>query len=57
MDSDGNKEGNGNCNKGGGPVMATATKRAMVTAIRVVGDEEGNGDGNNSNADDNECGG
>jgi hypothetical protein len=29
--------------------MATATKRVMATATRVVGDKEGNGNGGKSN--------
>jgi hypothetical protein len=33
---DGNEVVDGNGNKGGGQVMATATKRAMVTAMRVA---------------------
>jgi hypothetical protein len=45
----GNKEGNGNGNKGVGQRTAMATKRAMGTATRVAGKEEGKGgmgDGN-----------
>jgi hypothetical protein len=34
-----------------------ATKRAMVTAKRVAGNKEGNGDGGKSNGDGNEGGG
>jgi hypothetical protein len=34
-----------------------ATKRVMATATRVVGDEEGNGDGSKSDGDGNENGG
>ncbi len=33
------------------------TKRAMATASRVVGDEEGNGDGGKSNDNGNKGGG
>ncbi len=58
MDCHGDKEGNGNSNEGAGQAMATATKRAMVTVMgtRVVGDEEGDGDGLKSNSDGNEGG-
>ncbi len=41
----GDKEGVGDGNKGGGQVTAMAMKRAMATAMRVVGNKEGNGDG------------
>jgi hypothetical protein len=34
-----------------------ATKRAMLMATRVVGDEEGNGDGGKSDGNSNEGGG
>ncbi len=43
------KEGDGDGNKGGGQAMVTATKRAMATASRVAGNEEGNGNGDKSN--------
>jgi hypothetical protein len=33
--------------------MAAATKRAMVTAMRVADNEEGNGDGSESNGNGN----
>jgi hypothetical protein len=41
VDCNGNKEGNGNGNEGGGQERATATKRAMATAMAVVGGKEG----------------
>jgi hypothetical protein len=34
-----------------------ATKRAMATVTRMVGDKEGNGDGGKSNGNDNKGGG
>jgi hypothetical protein len=37
--------------------MATLTKRAMVTATRVAGNKEGNGDGRMSDGDGKEGGG
>jgi hypothetical protein len=40
-----------------GEWIATATKRAMVTATMVAGDKEGYGDGCKSNGDGNEGGG
>ncbi len=36
----GNKEVNGNSNKGGGQAMVAVAKRAMVTATRVAGDKK-----------------
>ena len=39
----GNKEGKGNGNKGGRQATMMATKRVMVTAMRVAGKEEGKG--------------
>ncbi len=56
MDYDSIKEGNGDSNEGGGQVTAMAMKRAMATATRVVGDEEGNGNGGKSNGDGNKGG-
>ncbi len=38
MDCDGDKEGNGDGNKGGEHVTATATKRGMAIVSRVVDD-------------------
>ncbi len=38
-EEEGNRNGNGD--KGGGQATAMATKRAMVTAMRVVGNKEG----------------
>ena len=43
-ENDGGKS-NGNGKKGDGQAMVTATKRAMVAATRVVGNEEGYGYG------------
>ncbi len=40
MECDGNEEVDGNDSKGGGQATAKATKRAMVTAARVAGDEK-----------------
>ncbi len=40
MECNGNEEVDGNSDKGGRQAMATATKRATVTATRVVGDEK-----------------
>jgi hypothetical protein len=57
VDCNGGKEGNGNSDEGGGRAMATPTKRAMVTATRVVGDEEDNGDSSKSNGNSKEGGG
>jgi hypothetical protein len=37
--------------------METSTKRAIVMAMRVVGDKEGNGDGGKSNGNGVEGGG
>ncbi len=51
MDCNGNKEGDGNSNKGGGRVTAMATKRARATAMRVAGNEEGNCNRGKSNGD------
>jgi hypothetical protein len=51
MNGGGSKEGDGNGNKGGRRAMVTVTKRAMATALRVAGKEEGNGDGGKSNGD------
>jgi hypothetical protein len=48
MNGGGSKEGNGNGKEGGRQATATARKRAMATAIRVVGDKEGIGDGGKS---------
>jgi hypothetical protein len=42
-DGNGNKEGDGNSNQGGGQATAMATKRAIMTAMRVTGDEESEG--------------
>jgi hypothetical protein len=36
----GDKEGNGDADKGGGQAMVMATKREMVTAARVVGKQQ-----------------
>jgi hypothetical protein len=47
-DGGGNKEGDGDANKGGGHATAAMMKRAMVTATRVAGDKEGNGNGGQS---------
>ncbi len=40
MECNGNKKIDGNGNKGGGQATAMATKRAMVTATRVVGNKK-----------------
>ncbi len=53
MDWDSDKEGDGNNDS----VMAMATKRAMVTATRMAGNKEGNGDGGKSNGNINKGGG
>jgi hypothetical protein len=45
----GNKEGDGDSNKGSEQATATATKRVMVTAIRVAGNKKGNSNGGKSN--------
>jgi hypothetical protein len=52
----GDKEGNGGSNKGGDQVTAMATKRVMVTAMRVAGDKEGNGNKGKSNGNSNTSG-
>ncbi len=57
MDCNGNKEGDGNGNKGGGQLMTTVMKRAMAMASRVVGNKEGNGNKGKSNGDSNMGGG
>ncbi len=59
MDCNSNKEGNGDRDKGGRQATATAmaSKRIMATAMTVVGDKEGIGDGGMSNGDGNESGG
>ncbi len=58
MDCNGNKEGNGDSNKVGRRVMvvATVTKRAMLMAMRVSGNKEGNCKGGKSNGDSNKGG-
>ncbi len=48
-DGNGNKEDDGNGDKGGRQVIATARKRVMAMAMRVAGGKEGNGDSNKSN--------
>jgi hypothetical protein len=45
---DGNKEGNGNGDKGGRQATAMGTKRAMATGTWVVGNKEGDGNGSKS---------
>jgi hypothetical protein len=59
VDCNGNKEGNGDSNKGGrqATMMAMATTRAMATATRMAGNKEGNGDGGKSNCNGDEGGG
>jgi hypothetical protein len=49
VDCNGNKEGNGNGDKGGGQATAMATKRVMAMATRVVRDKQGNSDGGKNN--------
>jgi hypothetical protein len=43
------KEGDGNGNDGSRWATVMETKRAIATAIRVAGNEEGNGDGVEAN--------
>jgi hypothetical protein len=57
VDCDGDKEGNGNSNEGGRQATATAMKRVMAMATRVVGNKEGNDDGGKSNENSNKGGG
>ncbi len=59
MDCNSNEEGNGDSDEGGkqATAVAMATKRMMATATRVVGNEEGNGDGGKSNGDGDKGGG
>jgi hypothetical protein len=47
--ANGNKEVNGDGNKGGGRVTATVKKRAKMMATRVAGNKEGNGNCGKSN--------
>ncbi len=49
MECDGNKEVNGNSDKGGEQATAMATKRAMVTAMRVAGNKKAMAVAANSN--------
>ncbi len=49
MNGGGSKEGNGDGEDGGEQAMATATKRELATAMRVVGKKEGNWDKGESN--------
>ncbi len=46
-----------NSNKGDRQVKAEATKMAIVTATRVVSNDDGNGDGGKSNGNGNKGGG
>jgi hypothetical protein len=48
--------GNGDSDKGGRQAMATAMKRAMVTTMRVVGNEEDDSNGGKSDGDGNKGG-
>ncbi len=57
MDCNGNKEGNGDSNKGGRQAVVTATKRAMAKTTRVVGNKKGNGNGGKSDGDGDKGGG
>jgi hypothetical protein len=57
VDCNGNKEGNGNSDKGGGQALVMATKRAMSMVTREVGNKEGNGNGGKTNGNGNEVGG
>ncbi len=50
------RQRNGNC-KGGRQVTATATKRVMAMAIRVVGNKEGYGNSGKSDGDGVKVGG
>ncbi len=52
----GSKEGC-HSDEGGRQATAIATKRAMATAMRVVGKKEGNGNGGKSNGNGIEGGG
>jgi hypothetical protein len=56
VDRDGAEEGDGDGNEGGRQATATATKRVMAMATRVVGNKEGNGDGGKSNSNGDEGG-
>ncbi len=49
--------GDGDSNEGGRQATATAMKRAMVTAMRVVGKKEDDSNGGKSNGDGNKGGG
>ncbi len=51
------KEGYGDSNDGGGRATAMVTKRAIATAMRVVGKEEGHSDGGKNDGDDVKGGG
>jgi hypothetical protein len=57
VDCNGNKEGNGDSNKGGRQAVVTATKRAMAKTTRVVGNKKGNGNGGKSDGDGDKGGG
>ncbi len=56
MDCDGDEEGNGDWDEGGGRAMATGMKKATVMVMRVVGNEEGNGNGGKSDGNEDEGG-
>ncbi len=57
VDYNGNKEGNCNGDEVSKRATATAMKRAMVMATRVLGDKKSNGNGSKSNGNGNKGGG
>jgi hypothetical protein len=57
MNGGGSKEGDGNGDDGGRQARVTVTKRAIATAMRVVGKKDGNGNGGKSNGNSVEGGG